>query len=101
MKIRISALRAIIDLLLLFGIQLLSEMFAQATQPAQSPDKLADNTAPAEEKGDVQEDTAQSILTMLSEFLDSEVRLNTNCTVSLDVSRRFALNDLCVKPQVV
>lgn len=84
-KIRISALHAIIDLLLLFGFQLLSETSAQATQAAQSPDKQDDNAAPAEEKGGAQEDTAQSILTMLSEFLDSEVRLITNHTLPLDV----------------
>lgn len=71
-KIRISALRAIIDLLLLFGFQLLSETSStQAVQPAESPaEQDAAATASAEEK----EDTAQSTLTMLSEFLDSEVR---------------------------
>ncbi|XP_037530878.1 condensin complex subunit 3 [Nematolebias whitei] len=66
-KIRISALRAIIDLLLLFGFQLLSETSsAQAAQP----DEQDDNAASAEEE---KEDTAQSTLLMLSEFLDSEV----------------------------
>ncbi|XP_008290651.1 condensin complex subunit 3 [Stegastes partitus] len=73
-KIRISALRAIIDLLLLFGFQLLSETaVTQAGPLSQSPDKQEDEAAVAEEKGDVPEDTAQSILVMLSEFLDSEV----------------------------
>ncbi|XP_037830530.1 condensin complex subunit 3 isoform X2 [Kryptolebias marmoratus] len=73
-KIRISALRAIIDLLLLFGFQLLSESSpSQTVQPSQSPDRQDDNAASAEEKEGVQEDTAQSILVMLSEFLDSEV----------------------------
>uniref|UniRef100_I3JR79 Non-SMC condensin I complex, subunit G n=1 Tax=Oreochromis niloticus TaxID=8128 RepID=I3JR79_ORENI len=75
-KIRISALRDIIDLLLLFGFQLLSE--TAATEPAppsqSSPENQDDDTAVAtEEKADVPEDTAQSILVMLSEFLDSEV----------------------------
>ncbi|XP_040002812.1 condensin complex subunit 3 [Xiphias gladius] len=74
-KIRISALRAIIDLLLLFGFQLLSETaVTQTAPPSQSPDRQEDDAPPlAEEKGDVPEDTAQSILVMLSEFLDSEV----------------------------
>lgn len=75
-KIRISALRAIIDLLLLFGFQLLSEAAAvQTAPPSQSPDSQEDDAPLAEEKGDVPEDTAQSILVMLSEFLDSEVSL--------------------------
>ncbi|KAM6941539.1 condensin complex subunit 3 [Lycodopsis pacificus] len=69
-KIRISALRAIIDLLLLFGFQLLSETAATQTAPqSQSPDRQEEDAA--EEKG--AEDTAQSILVMLSRFLDSEV----------------------------
>uniref|UniRef100_UPI0037E7C6E2 condensin complex subunit 3 n=1 Tax=Semicossyphus pulcher TaxID=241346 RepID=UPI0037E7C6E2 len=72
-KIRISALRAIIDLLLLFGFQLLSDTAAtQTALPSQSPDRQEDALA-AKEKGDAPEDTAQSILVMLSEFLDSEV----------------------------
>ncbi|XP_038569390.1 condensin complex subunit 3 [Micropterus salmoides] len=71
-KIRISALRAVIDLLLLFGFQLLSE--AGATQPlSQSPDRHEEDAPVTEEKGNTPEDTAQSILVMLSEFLDSEV----------------------------
>ncbi|XP_078116575.1 condensin complex subunit 3 [Sander vitreus] len=73
-KIRISALRAIIDLLLLFGFQLLSDPAAtQTVLHSQSPDRQEQNGPMAEEKGDVPEDTAQSILVMLSEFLDSEV----------------------------
>lgn len=73
-KIRISALRAIIDLLLLFGFQLLSESAAAATAaPTQSPDRQEEDTAATEEKGDAPEDSAQSILLMLSDFLDSEV----------------------------
>ncbi|KAG7485689.1 condensin complex subunit 3 [Solea senegalensis] len=74
-KIRISALRAIIDLLLLFGFQLLSETSAtQTVPPSQSPDRQEEDSPPvAEEKGEVPEDTAQSTLVMLSEFLDSEV----------------------------
>ncbi|XP_070837407.1 condensin complex subunit 3 [Chaetodon trifascialis] len=73
-KIRISALRAIIDLLLLFGFQLLSEAAAtQTAPPSQSPDRQEEDAAVIEEKGDVPEDSAQSILVMLSDFLDSEV----------------------------
>ncbi|XP_042253984.1 condensin complex subunit 3 [Thunnus maccoyii] len=73
-KIRISALRAIIDLLLLFGFQLLSETAAtQTAPPTQSPERQEEDAPPAEEKGDVPEDTAQSIVVMLSEFLDNEV----------------------------
>lgn len=74
-KIRISALRAIIDLLLLFGFQLLSETAAtQTALLSQSPDRQEEDAPMTEEKGDAPEDTAQSILVMLSEFLDSEVR---------------------------
>ncbi|XP_036972519.1 condensin complex subunit 3 [Acanthopagrus latus] len=73
-KIRISALRAIIDLLLLFGFQLLSEAAAsQTAPPSQSPDRQEEDTPVMEERGDAPEDSAQSILVMLSEFLDSEV----------------------------
>lgn len=74
MKIRISALRAIIDLLLLFGFQLLSEAAAPQTVPSsQSPDRQEEDTQVTEEKADIPEDSAQSIVMMLSEFLDSEV----------------------------
>uniref|UniRef100_A0A665VSM0 Nuclear condensin complex subunit 3 C-terminal domain-containing protein n=1 Tax=Echeneis naucrates TaxID=173247 RepID=A0A665VSM0_ECHNA len=73
-KIRISALRAIIDLLLTFGFQLLSETAAsQTAPPTQSPDRQEDAPAVANENQELSEDTAQSILVMLSEFLDSEV----------------------------
>lgn len=75
-KIRISALRSIIDLLLLFGFQLLSEAPVLQTAPsANSPDRREEDAPVAEEKGDAPEDSAQSILVMLSEFLDSEVRV--------------------------
>ncbi|XP_071779296.1 condensin complex subunit 3 [Centroberyx gerrardi] len=73
-KIRISALRAVIDLLLLFGFQLLSDRPAgQTAPPSHSPDRQEEEAPSAEEKGDAPVDTAQSILMMLSEFLDSEV----------------------------
>ncbi|KAK5866099.1 hypothetical protein PBY51_020315 [Eleginops maclovinus] len=73
-KIRISAQRAIIDLLLVFGFQLLSETAANQTAlNSQSPDRREEDASATEEKGDAPEDTAQSILSMLSEFLDSEV----------------------------
>ncbi|KAM7008781.1 condensin complex subunit 3 [Tautogolabrus adspersus] len=73
-KIRISALRAIIDLLLLFGFQLLSDSAAtQTAPPSQSPDRQEEDAPVTEEKGDTPEDTSQSIIVMLSEFLDSEV----------------------------
>ncbi|XP_057699600.1 condensin complex subunit 3 isoform X1 [Corythoichthys intestinalis] len=75
-KIRISALRAVIDLLLLFGFQLVSETGSdQKPQLPGSPDQEEEEEAEtqmaqAEMRG---EDTAQSILVMLSELLDSEV----------------------------
>lgn len=72
-RIRISALRAIIDLLLMFGFQLLSDTAGlQAALPSQSPDRQEED-APSDEKVESQEDSAQSTLVMLSEFLDSEV----------------------------
>ncbi|XP_037114328.1 condensin complex subunit 3 isoform X1 [Syngnathus acus] len=74
-KIRISALRAVIDLLLLFGFQLLSESGSgQKTQLPGSPDR-GEEEQEDEEKVAAQkeEDTAQSILVMLSELLDSEM----------------------------
>lgn len=85
-KIRISALRAIIDLLLLFGFQLLSEAAApQTALSSQSPDRKEEDTL-LTEKADVPEDNAQSILVMLSEFLDSEVRVKLrNFQFSLSV----------------
>lgn len=73
-KIRISALRAIIDLLLLFGFQLLSETAAsQTAQSSQSPDRQEEDAPGTGAKSDAPEDGAQSILVMLSDFLDSEV----------------------------
>ncbi|XP_037327621.2 condensin complex subunit 3 [Pungitius pungitius] len=73
-KIRLSALRSIIDLLLLFGFQLLSEPPGAHTAPqTQSPEQLEGDATSAEDKGGAPEDTAQSILVMLSDFLDSEV----------------------------
>ncbi|XP_054635031.1 condensin complex subunit 3 isoform X2 [Dunckerocampus dactyliophorus] len=63
-KIRISALRAIVDLLLLFGFQLLSEP---------GSDQKSAERMEEDEEGDVAEDTAQSIVVMLSELLDNEV----------------------------
>ncbi|XP_055768762.1 condensin complex subunit 3 isoform X3 [Salvelinus fontinalis] len=71
-KIRISALRSVIDLLLLYGFAMLAERPAPATaQPSHSPANQED-----QEKGEEPEEgssTAQSILMMLSDFLDSEV----------------------------
>ncbi|XP_076026348.1 condensin complex subunit 3 isoform X2 [Genypterus blacodes] len=73
-KIRLSALRAIVDLLLLFGFQLLSDTAATLTAPPpHSPDRQDEEAPSAEEKRDVTGETAQSALMMLSEFLDSEV----------------------------
>lgn len=79
-KIRISALRSIVDLLLLYGFQLLSDRAATRAAPAasgspgsQEEEEVGEGDGPAEEKGDAAEDTAQSILAMLSEFLDGEV----------------------------
>ncbi|XP_031670717.1 condensin complex subunit 3 isoform X1 [Oncorhynchus kisutch] len=70
-KIRISALRSVIDLLLLYGFTLLSERPSVAPQTSHSPANQED-----QEKGEEPEEgssTAQSILMMLSDFLDSEV----------------------------
>uniref|UniRef100_A0AAZ3PWI2 UVR domain-containing protein n=1 Tax=Oncorhynchus tshawytscha TaxID=74940 RepID=A0AAZ3PWI2_ONCTS len=70
-KIRISALRSVIDLLLLYGFTLLSERPSPAPQTSHSPANQED-----QEKGEEPEEgssTAQSILMMLSDFLDSEV----------------------------
>ncbi|KAJ3594231.1 hypothetical protein NHX12_006562 [Muraenolepis orangiensis] len=73
MKIRISALRSIIDLLLLYGFQLLSEKpVTQEVLASHSPCGQEEE-GPSEEKGDLPGDMAQSILVLLSEFLDSEV----------------------------
>ncbi|XP_077426614.1 condensin complex subunit 3 isoform X2 [Vanacampus margaritifer] len=82
-KIRICALRAVIDLLLLFGFQLLSETGSgQKTLLPGSPDREEEEEGEEEEeeggKAETQaeakgEDTAQSILVMLSELLDNEV----------------------------
>ncbi|XP_072319802.1 condensin complex subunit 3 [Eucyclogobius newberryi] len=72
-RICISALRAIIDLLLMFGFQLLSDTAAlQSTAASRSPDRQ-DDDAPSGDKVELQEDSAQSTLVMLSEFLDSEI----------------------------
>uniref|UniRef100_A0A3B4B2L3 UVR domain-containing protein n=1 Tax=Periophthalmus magnuspinnatus TaxID=409849 RepID=A0A3B4B2L3_9GOBI len=72
-RIRISAVQAIIDLLLMFGFQLLSDTTILHTTPAsQSPERQEDD-APSDDKMETQEDSAQSTLVMLSEFLDSEV----------------------------
>ncbi|XP_034045093.1 condensin complex subunit 3 [Thalassophryne amazonica] len=74
LKIRISSLRAIIDLLLVFGFQLVTDISApQVTPPSQSPGRQEEEVPLAEEKGDAPEDTTQSVLVMLSDFLDSEV----------------------------
>ncbi|XP_064782897.1 condensin complex subunit 3-like isoform X1 [Oncorhynchus masou masou] len=70
-KIRISALRAVIDLLLLYGFTLLSERPSAAPQTSHSPAKQEDQGEGEEpEEGS---STTQSILMMLSDFLDSEV----------------------------
>ncbi|XP_071264570.1 condensin complex subunit 3 isoform X4 [Salvelinus alpinus] len=71
-KIRISALRSVIDLLLLYGFTMLAERPAPVTaQPSHSPANQEDQeTGEEPEEGS---STAQSILLMLSDFLDSEV----------------------------
>uniref|UniRef100_A0A8K9Y1H6 Non-SMC condensin I complex, subunit G n=1 Tax=Oncorhynchus mykiss TaxID=8022 RepID=A0A8K9Y1H6_ONCMY len=70
-KIRISALRSVIDLLLLYGFTLLSERPSAAPQTSHSPANQEDQGEGEEpEEGS---STAQSILMMLSDFLDSEV----------------------------
>lgn len=102
MKIRISALRAIIDLLLLFGFQLLSEASAaQTAPPSQSPDRQEEDATStmAETKGDAPEDSAQSILLMLSEFLDCEVSVRHTEEESAS-PQASSLTRFCVSLQV-
>uniref|UniRef100_A0A4W4FVM5 Nuclear condensin complex subunit 3 C-terminal domain-containing protein n=1 Tax=Electrophorus electricus TaxID=8005 RepID=A0A4W4FVM5_ELEEL len=71
-KVRISALRALIDQLLLNGINILQDK--STPQPSQAPDLLdsidGQATQPSEED---EESPVQSVLKMLSEFLDSEI----------------------------
>lgn len=74
-KIRISALRTIIDLLLMFGFQLLTDSGSQAPPPL-SPERQEDAASDDEVEApqdETQKDSAQSTLVMLSEFLDSEI----------------------------
>ncbi|NP_001167050.1 condensin complex subunit 3 [Salmo salar] len=76
-KIRISALRSVVDLLLLYGFTLLAERPGPAHQTSHSPADQEDQEKGEEpEEPEEQEEgssTAQSILMMLSDFLDSEV----------------------------
>uniref|UniRef100_A0A8C1BX98 Non-SMC condensin I complex, subunit G n=1 Tax=Cyprinus carpio carpio TaxID=630221 RepID=A0A8C1BX98_CYPCA len=68
-KIRISALRALIDQLLLNGLNILQDKSAPISQAPDSPD----NSNGQPEQQTEEESTVQSILKMLSEFLDSEI----------------------------
>ncbi|XDV14948.1 hypothetical protein PO909_015112 [Leuciscus waleckii] len=68
-KIRISALRALIDQLLLNGLNILQEKSAPPT--SQAPDSPDNNGQPDQQVEE--ESTVQGILRMLSEFLDSEI----------------------------
>ncbi|XP_062386691.1 condensin complex subunit 3 isoform X2 [Sardina pilchardus] len=75
-KIRISAVRALIDQLLLNGLDIVGQ--SPAPKPAQSTDALDDSDAPSERPAEEVESedgqsTVQSILMMLTDFLDSEV----------------------------
>ena len=75
-KIRISAVRALIDQLLLNGLDIVGQN--PAPKPAQNTDALDDSDAqadsPAEDVGSEDgQSTVQSILVMLTDFLDSEV----------------------------
>ncbi|TRY81494.1 hypothetical protein DNTS_033322, partial [Danionella cerebrum] len=75
-NVRISALRSLVDLLLLYGLNILSE------KPAPEADEQPQQ--PAEE-----ESAVQSVLKMLSEFLDSEVlHIEQIWTVSSDEPER-------------
>ncbi|KAF5902194.1 condensin complex subunit 3-like isoform X1, partial [Clarias magur] len=66
-KIRISALRAVVDQLLLNGLDILGDSSAsQQTQTSSGPDGI---DGPAEEE----DNPIQSILKLLAEFLDSEI----------------------------
>ncbi|KAG7458740.1 hypothetical protein MATL_G00223870 [Megalops atlanticus] len=75
-KIRISALKAIIDQLLLNGFDMVRE---KPSRPAaddsgsESGDGQSENQMEGGAKELDDEDTVQSVLTMLSEFLDSEI----------------------------
>ncbi|XP_061100409.1 condensin complex subunit 3 isoform X1 [Conger conger] len=70
-KIRVSALKAVIDQLHLNGF----DMVRQAPSPPAAPDSgPEDPRGPTEDSADSEgESTVQSILRMLSEFLDSEI----------------------------
>ncbi|KAJ8000447.1 hypothetical protein DPEC_G00180220 [Dallia pectoralis] len=71
-KIRISALRTVIDLLLLHGFTLLAEQPSSALKETQ----LSHLSDQEDEKGDEPSEgtnSVQSILMMMSDFLDSEV----------------------------
>uniref|UniRef100_A0A671KYF3 Non-SMC condensin I complex, subunit G n=1 Tax=Sinocyclocheilus anshuiensis TaxID=1608454 RepID=A0A671KYF3_9TELE len=68
-KIRISALRVFIDQLLLNGLNILQDKSAPISQAPDSPD----NSNGQPEQQTEEESTVQSILKMLSEFLDSEI----------------------------
>ncbi|XP_055061410.2 condensin complex subunit 3 isoform X1 [Misgurnus anguillicaudatus] len=71
-KIRISALRALIDQLLLNGLNILQDKPAPpVSQSPDSPDISNGNSNQLAK--DEEESTVQSILKMLSEFLDSEI----------------------------
>ncbi|XP_076150905.1 condensin complex subunit 3 isoform X1 [Alosa pseudoharengus] len=75
-KIRISAVRALIDQLLLNGLDIVGQ--SPAAKPTQNTDALNDSDSqsdrPAEEvESEDGQSTVQSILMMLTDFLDSEV----------------------------
>ncbi|KAJ8339794.1 hypothetical protein SKAU_G00344270 [Synaphobranchus kaupii] len=82
-KIRVSALKAVIDQLHLNGFDMVREKPSQPRAPASGSDdsRGSDDSVPAEDQAEEAskeadsegESTAQSILTMLSEFLDSEI----------------------------
>ncbi|KAL4593209.1 condensin complex subunit 3-like [Arapaima gigas] len=76
-KIRISALRAVIDQLLLNGLEVVKEKPPPAPahdlDPNISEDRLETKTIDNSKETEDEQDTIQSVLLMLSEFLDSEI----------------------------
>ncbi|KAM4049960.1 condensin complex subunit 3 [Anomaloglossus baeobatrachus] len=81
-KVRTSALNAVIDLLLLFGLEIFSKSGSddaenppnnaeEISDPAETED--TDSNTPEEENAEKEGSTVNAILTLFSDFLDSEI----------------------------
>ncbi|KAM9449510.1 condensin complex subunit 3 isoform 1-T1 [Clarias gariepinus] len=70
-KIRISALRAVVDQLLLNGLDILGD--SSASQQTQTSDWPDCSDGPADRPAEEEDNPIQSILKLLAEFLDSEI----------------------------